>query len=104
MVIITTTTRRFTRMKIQFPAKASIHDSTYRRIYIRIPKSAWIAYQLERLIDKPIQVSIWKPGEEKPMLLFFTHLKPHRDTGRFVTTMWTDLEPTYYIVMIEEPE
>ena len=91
-------------MKIQFPAKASIHDQRYRRIYIRIPKSAWIAYQLERLVGKMVRVSIWKPGEEKPIWQFFDHLVRHRDTGRFVTTMWTDLEPTYYIVTIEESE
>ena len=67
MVIVTTTTRRFTRMKIQFPVKASIHARNYRSIYIRIPKAAWIAYQLEQLVDKLVQVSIWKPGEEKPI-------------------------------------
>jgi len=104
MVIVTITTRRFTRMKIQFPVKASIHDSNYRSIYIRIPKSAWIAYQLERLVGKLVRVSIQRPGEEKPIWRFTDHLKRHRDTARFVTTMWTDLEPTYYIVTIEEPE
>ena len=91
-------------MKIQFPAKASLHDSNYRRIYIRIPKSAWIAYQLEQLVGKLIHVHIWKLGEEKPISRFTDHLKWHRDTGRFVTTVWTDLEPTYYVVTIEEPE
>ena len=103
MVIITTETRRFTKMKIQFPVKASMHDH-YRRIYIRIPKAAWIAYQLERLAGRLVRVSIWEPGGEKPIWRFIDHLIRHRDTGRFVTTMWTDLEPTYYIVTIEEHE
>jgi len=104
MVIVTITTRRFARMKIQFPVKASIHARNYRSIYIRIPKAAWIAYQLEQLVGKLVQVSIWKPGEEKPIWRFTDFLRRHRDTGRFVSTMWTDLEPTYYIVTIEEPE
>jgi len=90
-------------MKIQFPAKASIHDH-YRRIYIRIPKAAWIAYQLEQLVGRLVRVSIWQPGGEKPIWRFIDHLTRHRDTGRFVTTMWTDLAPTYYIVTIEEHE
>ncbi|MHA1483920.1 MAG: hypothetical protein ACTSPR_01220 [Candidatus Thorarchaeota archaeon] len=51
-------------MKIQFPAKVSLHDSNYRKIYIRIPKSAWIAYQLERLVGRLVRVSIWEPSGE----------------------------------------
>jgi len=91
-------------MKIQFPAKASTHDRKYQRLYLRIPKAAWVAYQLEQLVGRLIRVTIWEPGGKKPIVQFISQLRRPRDTGRFVTTMWTDLEPTYYIVTIEEPK